>query len=66
MRAFGKLGHDEGRHAGPDPGDGADVASTPDVEGTAPDELPARPSAEHRQPGRDVSRGSDSAQRGAR
>jgi hypothetical protein len=37
----GRLGRDEGKHTGPAPGEGADLGGTMDVEGTAPDELPA-------------------------
>jgi len=40
MADFGELGRDEGEHRGPEPGDGADVAQTPDVEGTPNDALP--------------------------
>jgi hypothetical protein len=42
MRPIGKLGRDEGRCRGPEPGDGADLGHMPDMDGTAPDELPHR------------------------
>jgi hypothetical protein len=40
MANFGKLGRDEGKHTGPPPGDGSDVAHSPDTDGTPGDELP--------------------------
>lgn len=40
MLSIGKLGQDEGKHTGPPAGDGADVAHTPDTDGTPGDELP--------------------------
>jgi hypothetical protein len=48
MRPIGKLGRDEGRCPGPEPGDGADLGHMPDMEGTAPDELPPRSRDESR------------------
>ncbi len=39
---FARFWRIEDNRAGPPPGDGADIHSGPDVEGTAPDELPPR------------------------
>lgn len=40
---FDPFGQSEGSELGPAPGEGADIHFGPDVEGTAPDELPPRP-----------------------
>lgn len=42
MATIGKLGQDEGKHTGPPPGDGANVAHTADTDGTPGDMLPER------------------------
>jgi hypothetical protein len=57
MAELGKLGRDEGKRRGPEPGDGADVHSSPDVEGTPPDRLPPRAGAETQEPPQKPGRG---------
>jgi hypothetical protein len=59
MTLPGKLGRDEGKGRGPEPGDGSSdvggmVAGGEDMEGTASDELPPRPGTAPPTAGRDV------------
>ena len=59
MAGIGKLGRDEGKVCGPDPGDGSSsvggmVAGGGDFEGTPGDQLPPRPGGEQRQRSEEV------------